>query len=130
MKLTKEQLSDLLCTATYGCAWLECFSLSSENHLDEGLDAEYLKNRCREDKWADRLIAGGTLICLDGYDEDEEMNEKEYRLTLKDFEEKLEKAATDKEVCKNFATWWSDGDYDYYDCNNLMQYILFGEIVY
>lgn len=130
MKLTKEQLSDLLCTATYGCAWLECNTLKSEKHLDEGFDSEYLKTRCREDRWADRLLAGGTLICCDYEDCDEDESPKTYKLTIKDFENKLEKAATDKEVCKNFATWWSDGDYDYYDCNNLMQYILFGEIVY
>jgi hypothetical protein len=55
--------------------------------------------------------------------------EKEYKLTLKDFENKLDKALYDKDARFNLGNWLTD-DYDYYDCNNLLQYIMFGEIVY
>jgi hypothetical protein len=124
MKLNKEQLVDFLSTAIYGCDWLYCYTLEEEKHLDDGLDEYYLENRCREEKWADRLLAGGTLVCVDYED-----CEKEYKLTLKDFENKLDKALYDKEARFNLGNWLTD-DYDYYDCNNLLQYIMFGEIVY
>lgn len=124
MKLNKEQLVDFLSTATYGCDWLYCYTLKEEEHLDDGLDEYYLENRCREDKWADRLLAGGTLVCVDCED-----CEKEYKLTLKDFEDKLDKAVYDKEALFNLGNWLTD-NYDYYDCNNLLQYIMFGEVVY
>ena len=129
MKLTKEQLVDLLSTATYGCDWLECKVLRSEAYIDERFDKEYLENRCREDKWADRLLNGGHIICFDYYDEDDNGDPKRYTICLEDIEEKLEKATKDEEVVRDYANWIS-GDYDYYDCNNLMQYVIFGEVVY
>lgn len=124
MKLNKEDLVDLLCTATYDCEWLICSSLKSEAHLDECFDDEYLENRCREDKWADRLLAGGTILCVDCEDDG-----KEYKLTLENFEDGLEKALYDSDIRPCFGRWLS-GNYDYYDCNNLLQYIMFGEVVY
>ena len=136
MKLTKEQLVDLLCTATYSSEWLACKCLNSEKHLDGQFSQEYLDNRSLEDKWADRLLAGGTLVCIDyeDFEMDVEHNEevpKRYKLTLKDFEEKLQKAPFEDDVCivRSFCNWRTD-DYDYYDCNNLLQYIMFGNVVY
>lgn len=131
MKLNKEQLVDLLCTATYGCTWLECSSLKSEKHLDEKFDKEYLEERCLEEKWADRLLTGGTLRCCDYEDCDENENPKEYLLKLSDFEEKLHEAPfCDKDyIVSSFCNWRTE-NYDYYDCNNLMQYIMFGDVVY
>lgn len=129
MKLTKEQLVDLLCTATYSSDWLEIKTLKSERHLDEIYDEEYLENRCLEEKWADRLLNGGHIFCFDYYDEDDSGKTMRYTIRLEDIEDKLEKATKDEEVVREYANWIS-GDYDYYDCNNLMQYVIFGEVVY
>lgn len=131
MKLNKEQLVDLLCTATFGCDWLECACLKSEKHLDEQFSQEYLDNRCCEEKWADRLLAGGTLVCIDYEDEDENGKPKKYKLTIKDFEERLQEApfCDDECVVRSFCNWRIE-NYDYYDCNNLLQYVMFGEVVY
>lgn len=130
MKINKEQLVNFLSTATYGSDWLECSSLKSEKHLDEKFDKDYLEHRCREEKWVDRLLAGGTLRCYDYFDCDEDENPSVYDLKISDFEEKLEKASIEKDLCTKFALWWSEGDYDYCDCNDLMQYIIFGEVIY
>lgn len=129
MKLTREQLVDLLCTATYSSCWLAIKTLKSERHLDEIYDEEYLENRCLEEKWADRLLNGGHIVCFDYYDEDDDSNPVKYTLSLSDIEDKLEKATKDEEVVREYANWII-GDYDYYDCNNLMQYVIFGEVVY
>lgn len=131
MKLTKEQLVDLLYTTTYGGSCLECRCLKSEAHLDEQFSKEYLENRCLEDKWADRLLAGGTLVILDYEDEDENGNPKKYKLTLKDFEEKLQEAPfSDKDYIVRSWCNWRIKKSDYYDCNNLLQYVMFGDVIY
>jgi hypothetical protein len=129
MKLTKEQLVDLLCTATYSSGWLGIKTPISERNLDKIYDEEYLENRCLEERWADRLLNGGHIVCVDYYDEDDNGDPMRYTLCLKDIEDKIEQATKDEEVVREYANWMS-GDYDYYDCNNLMQYVIFGEVVY
>ncbi len=67
----------------------------------------------------------------DWYDDkkDDDSKPMRYTISLKDIEDLLEQASKDKEVVREYANWIS-GDYDYYDCNNLMQYVLFKEVVY
>lgn len=131
MKLTKEQLVDMLCTATYGCDWLECTALKRESYLDEKYDKQYLENRSREEKWADRLLNGGKLVCLDFEDSDDCYNPRRYELVLEDFEIRLEEASKSNDECiaRSYLNWKLKQS-DYYDCNNLLQYVMFGEVVY
>ena len=129
MKLTKEQLVDLLCTATYSSDWLGIKTHISEKRLDDIYDEQYLDSRCLEEKWADRLLNGGHIVCVDYYDDDENGKPMKYTLCLEDIESKLEQATKDENVVREYANWTS-GYYDYYDCNNLMQYVIFGEVVY
>lgn len=131
MKLTKEQLVDLLCTATYSSDWLECRVLESESYLDDKFDKEYLENRCREDKWADRLLNGGKLVCIDYEDQDDEFNPRRYELVLEDFEIRLEEACKSDDECiaRSYLNWKFEQS-DYYDCNNLVQYVMFGDVIY
>lgn len=124
MELTKEQLVDLLCTATYSSDWLDIKTPTNERHLDDIYDEQYLDSRCLEERWADRLLNGGHIVCVDYYDDDENGKPMRYTLCLEDIENKLEQATKDKEVVREYANWISGG-YDYYDCNNLMQYIIF-----
>ena len=71
-KVSKEQLVNLLATATYGSTWLGACSLRSERHLDNEFSESYLEERCLEEKWADRLLNGGHIAFIDFKDEDED----------------------------------------------------------
>lgn len=124
-KIDREFLSDLFSVATYGCDWLEVRTLKSESNLDENLDADYLVVRCLEEKWADRLLSGGHLVVY-VYDYDEER--ERYEITLEDVVKGLEKAMNGEDI-RDWADFMNEED-DYYTGNNLLQIILFGEVVY
>lgn len=126
--ITRENLVDLFTTATYGSPWLAIKTLKNERHLDEQHSAEYLEQRCIEDKWADRLLAGGSIVCYDYYNEDEDGKPVRYVLTLDDIKKGLTKAAMGEAV-RDWADFVEEQD-DYYTCNNLMQVCIFGEVIY
>lgn len=127
--ISKETLVDLFSTATYGSNWLEIVTLVSEKHLDSGFTEEYLENRCCEEKWADRLLNGGHIVCKDWYeaDDDDEGKPTKYKIGLNTLKERL-KLARDKEAVRDWCDFVLGND-DYYTCNNLMQVVMFGEIV-
>ena len=128
-KIDREFLSDFFSVATYGCSWLAVRTLKSESELDQKFSEDYLERRCLEDKWADRLLSGGHVVFYDLY-EIEDGNEEEARhvITLEDVVKGLEKAR-DGEDPRDFADFINEDD-DYYTGNNLLQIILFGEVVY
>jgi hypothetical protein len=126
--INKEVLVDLLSTATYGCDYLGVLTLKAEKSIDEKFDSDYLENRCCEELWADRLLGGGHIVVVDYEDEDENGVPAKYKLNLEDFKNGLNKAR-DKEAVRDWADFVEEED-DYYTCNNLLQVIVFGEIVY
>ena len=127
--ISKETLVDLFATATYGSNWLDITVLRSEDHLDNAFSKEYLDDRCLEDVWADRLLNGGHIVCLDWYAaEDNDGNPNEFKIDLNGLKEKL-KLARDKEAVRDWCYFVLEKN-DYYTCNNLMQVVMFGEIVY
>jgi hypothetical protein len=126
--INKEVLVDLLSTATYGCDYLGVLTLKTEKSIDEKFDSDYLENRCCEELWADRLLGGGHIVVVDYEDEDENGVPAKYTLNLEDFKNGLNKAR-DKEAVRDWADFVEEED-DYYTCNNLLQVIVFGEIVY
>lgn len=117
-----EMLVDLLCTATYGCDWLEIKTLKSERFMDEEVEESVRDEWCREDRWANRLLKGGHIVCIDYEDE------SRYELTLDDIKRGLEKAR-DGEALRDYADFVNEED-DYFTCNNLMQVCIFGEVIY
>ena len=121
-----EMLVDLLCTATYGSNWLDVKTLKSERFMDEEVEQPVKDEWCREDKWANRLLKGGHIVCLDYYDDDAEP--ARYELTLDDIKKGLEKAR-DGEAVRDWADFVNEKD-DYFTCNNLMQVCIFGEVIY
>lgn len=127
MELTKDLLVNLFSTATYGSEWLNIETLKSEKYLDDKFDNEYLENRCREERWADRLLNGGTIVCLDYYDDIDDENVARYEIKLEKFKNGLEKAQ--EIIPRDWADFVNDED-DYYTCNNIMQVIIFGEVIY
>ena len=124
--ISKETLVDLFSTATYGSDWLDITTLKAEGNLDSGFSEEYLKNRCREERWADRLLNGGNILCIDCNEEDE--NEGVYKIDLNTLKEGL-KLARDKEAVSDWSDFVSEKD-DYFTCNNLMQVVMFDEVIY
>lgn len=129
-EISKETLVDLFSTATCGSNWLEIKTLKAERCLDDKYDEEYLENRCVEDKWADRLLGGGHIVCYDYYaaEDDEDGKPTRYKIDLNTLKERL-KLARDKESVRDWCDFVLEND-DYYTCNNLMQVVMFGEIVY
>lgn len=125
--ITRDQLVDLFSTATYGSGWLAIKTLANERWMDEQYSLGYLEERSREDKWADRLLAGGSIVCIDYEDEDED-GPARYVLTLDDIKKGLTKAAMGEAV-RDWADFVEEQD-DYYTCNNLMQVCIFGEVIY
>lgn len=128
--ISKETLVDLFSTATYGSDWLEIATLKKEKHLDGGFSEEYLENRCCEDRWADRLLNGGHIICKDWYaaEDNEDGKPDRYEIDLQMLKDGLKKAR-DKEAIRDWCDFVLEND-DYYTCNNLMQVVMFGEVIY
>lgn len=120
--ISHENLVDLLCTATYGCDWLEIKTLKSERFMDEEVEQSVRDEWSREDKWANRLLKGGHIVCLD-YDD-----AARYQLTLDDIKKGLEKAR-DGVAPSDWADFCEEND-DYFTCNNLLQVCMFGEVIY
>ncbi len=125
--IDKDFLVDLLCTATYGSDWLDINTLKNESHLDADFDEEYLNCRCCEEKWADRLLAGGHIVCIDLYAEEDEEEKTDYIIDLQQIKDGLNKALG--ECPHDLADFLTEED-DYFTCNNLMQVIMFGEVIY
>ena len=127
-----EMLVDLLCTATYGSEWLQIKTLKSERFMDEEVEQSVRDGWYCEDRWANRLLKGGKIVCYDWYDNDdlefEENRPARYELTLDDIKRGLEKAR-DGEAVRDWADFVNEND-DYYTCNNLMQVCIFGEVIY
>ena len=126
--ISKETLVDLFSTATYGSEWLDITTLIAEKELDREFSEEYLENRCREEKWADRLLNGGHIVCKDCYDIDEDDLPKRYIIDLDSLKTSL-KRARDKEAVRDWSDVVLEED-DYFTCNNLMQVVMFNEVIY
>lgn len=151
-ELTQEDLVDLLCTATYGSYWLECYAFDRE-----GLDIT--DEDCLEDVWAKALLAGKQIECIDHYCEDElygphavridEDGWGVYRISLQDIIDGLNKCAdgTFKVAASNYNNFgesekrWLRECYDHFVDNEslemdqpeaeaLMQVIMFDELIY
>ena len=124
--LTKSFLSDWLSTATYGSFWCEC------NVHEDTSDEVYYKakenNDCREDKWADVLLNGGTLIIIDREEyNDGDEDEACHKMTLDDIERALPLFMI------NHPSQWTaimDETMDLYDADALLQFVVFGEVIY
>ena len=137
-EITHEELVDILSTASYDCSWM-CISAEEkwgaiipyEKIAQLKLAKEHRgETYCPEDKWADILLNGGTIVAFDFYDKDDEGDEgKPYLITLETFLGGLESAYAE---CPDSMTEVEkfDGSADYYDANNVVQCIMFGEVVY
>ena len=140
--ITQEELSNFLCTATYGS---NVFGIvyKKKDYYGTKLEDE---NDCREDKWAKILLSGKPVYVLDYYAEEEDefygnLSHKwdadreamKYTLTLQDVLIGMQKAFNENEwMAKTILSIDEnpDGDYDLDDAEGLLQEIVFGELIY
>ena len=141
-ELTREDLVDLLCTATYGSSWLECYAPDRE-----GLDI--MCGDCREDIWAKALLAGKKIECIDHYAEGEvydllghvdDDGDGIYLIGLDDIRRGLENALNGifdgddsekrwaRECAEHFLA--GEGEMDNSEAECLMQIIMFRGLIY
>lgn len=117
-ELNKDNLVDIFSTATYGSDWLAIKRPKRFNHLIKP------ESDCIEEKWVDVLLGGG-MVAAFIYEDDEEPARKEF--SLEDMEVGLKKFMEERP--QDYADLVSE-DGDYYTASNLMQYVLFGEVVF
>ena len=116
LELTKEDLVTFFSAATYGCGyWSVKIKKNSISIYD--LDT----NQCIEEIWADALLKGGKLIVTD--------NEDESKYVV-DMEKVLKGYTKCYEVSPQTMVNFEEENEDMWDGYNLMQVILFGEIIY
>lgn len=147
--ITKEELVNLLCTATYGsCYW----SVDIPDGSYYGTELED-KGDCIEDKWAKVLLAGKPIFIYDGYAEeisygnlphewDEYEEAMRYTVTLEDIRNGLQNCAdgTFKTNGKSDASYIKACFTDFIEYNSvtmdlteaeaLLQVIVFNELIY
>ena len=137
--LTHDALVNLLSTALYGNDALMClYSLESYNECDQSDDD------CLEDKLAKILLSGRVIEICDLYAEEEDERYgnidshwyddgggmMSYRINLDNIVEGLNRAADDGKTSRVFDILNDCEMCDMEDSYMLMQYIMFGEVVY
>ena len=148
-ELTNDDLVNLLSTATCGSNWL---SVKRPKGSYKGTKLED-ENDCLEDTWAKVLLAGKSVYVYDFYAEDEDEhygelpctykdNAMRYEVTLADIMVGLQKCLDgtfkvndDHEVfyMKTCVANFADVDgvmFDLNDAENIMQVIVFNELIY
>lgn len=135
--ITHEDLVDLFSTATYGSNWL---AINLRNPYSEF----YEEGDCREDVWARALLAGSSIEVFDYYAEGEHYGDLpythdeedgdcvHYTITLEDIEKGIAEALNiggyEARCARHLIE--QEGDLDLQEAEDLMQVIIFGEIIY
>ncbi|MDD6104183.1 MAG: hypothetical protein PUB73_06205 [Bacteroidales bacterium] len=131
-ELSHNDLVNILSTALYGCDYL---SASYDHDFYNNLNDSQKQGNCFEDALADVLLNGGAITIIDYYAEGDVNGKKgklidddnaEYTLTLQDF---LDGCST-REGHRYAVELLVEEDGDYYTANNLLQIIMFGEVIY
>lgn len=142
-EITKRELSDLFCIASEGSSYVG-FLYKKSDYEGTELESEY-DYKC--DKCAKLLLAGKTIIFADYYAEDadefygelphkysESRECMKYTLTLEDIKKGVIRALdSDDGYIKKCINDWIEDDscnLDLTEAEDIMQYIVFGEIVY
>lgn len=132
-----EDLVNILSTALYGCDYL---SADYEQTDYEFVPEDQREGDCYEDKMADILLNGSPIYVTDYYAEGESMGKLPFRLDADDpadgpvtyqvYIKDFYKGASTKEGMGYATELLIKEEGDYYTANNLLQIILFGEVVY
>lgn len=140
--ITHEDLVDLFSTATYGSNYLSLRFITENDYYGTELEDS---NDCWEDKFAKLLIAGGCIEVLDYFAEDKDDFHGDlshspswdgqcmsYTINLTDIQNGLQKALDKGHYEARCARHLieQEGDLDLQEAEDLMQVIIFGEIIY
>lgn len=115
-ELTKEDLVTFFSCATYGCGYWTIKIVKNSISIQD-LDM----NQCIEEIWADVLLKGGKLVVTDNEDE------KKYSINM---DKVLKGYSKCYEISPQTMVNFEEENEDMWDGFNLMQSILFGEIIY
>ena len=139
--ITHDDLVNLLSTATYGSEYLDC-GIPKGHYKGTSLENE---DDCREDKLAKVLLSGKSIYVSDYYSEEceygnlphkwiEDKQAMRYELTLEDLVKGIERSIErdDRDhFCDEVRHWQTEDDrFDICEAENLLQFIVFGEVVY
>ena len=114
-ELTKEELVSFFSDATYGCGFWDI------DIKEAPKEAPMNFNQCIEDIWADVLLQGGKLQVIDV--EAEEAH-------IIDLAKVLDGFSNCYEQCLENIVAFEQENGDMWDAYNMMQVILFGEVIY
>lgn len=124
-----ENIVNVLATGTYGNSYLSCYVAYDAKSQGLAYDIREGKAKpengvvCREDVWAYVLTNGGKIVFVFDDDGEEEEHEVDMEAWKKGFQKFIEDDATDYADLMN-----EDGDF--YTAWNLIQFVIFGEIVF
>lgn len=145
-EITHDDLVNLLCSATYGSEWL-CIKRPKGSYRGTELEEE---GDCIEDTWAKILLANKTVYVYDYFANDAEErygklpctyknDAMRYEMTLEDIKKGLQKCfdgtfkandEVEKEYMRKCAMRFLYEDIDLTDAENIIQIIIFGELIY
>lgn len=128
MKTSQEAIARILEVGTYGSEWLY-IEINQENTPANVLDDAHRLHRFSNERQAYILLHGGALNFHDGYEEDDDEEGRPHitTITLKEWQNGID--LMQKEANRSMAHLIAEVD-DYYDANNALQVVMFGEETY
>lgn len=128
MKTSQEAIARIIEVGTYGSEWLYT-EINEERTPAEVLEKAMQLHDCGSDRRAYILLHGGTLNFHDGYEEDDDEEGRPHitTITLKEWQAGIDKLG--KESKRILAHLIAEIE-DYYDANNALQFVMFGEEIY
>lgn len=128
MKTSQEVIARILEVGTYGSEWLY-IEINQENTPAKVLEDAHRLHRFSNERQAYILLHGGALNFHDGYEEDDDEEGRPHitTITLKEWQKGID--LMQKEANRSMAHLIAEVD-DYYDANNALQVVMFGEETY
>lgn len=127
-RFSHDNLVDVFSTATYGSDWLTMWVANDDESQKLRWEAKSKGMECREDIWAYVLEHGGRLVCCDmESQEDENDTSCQHIITMDDMNNGFD---IFKAKCPSDYADLIDDQGDYFTANNLMQCVMFGEVIY
>lgn len=128
MKTRQDSIARIIEVGTYGSEWLY-IRISKKETPANVFEQAKKQFECSNEIKAHVLLNGGTLNFHDGYEEDDDEEGKPHitKITLKEWQAGIDKFC--KESKRSLANLIAEVE-DYYDANNAMQVIMFGEEIY
>lgn len=128
MKTSQEAIARILEVGTYGSEWLY-IEINQENTPAKVLEDAHRLHRFSNERQAYILLHGDALNFHDGYEEDDDEEGRPHitTITLKEWQKGID--LMQKEANRSMAHLIAEVD-DYYDANNALQVVMFGEETY